>query len=251
MSSLLIYISSDDRTLESRSTSDFTVNFNNNNILSRVRHYNVKSLSVPNVSNNIYAVSDSAPGNNIFTYSSGSITISPGHYSLAQLITAIQADALAIADSMVITTNPITGKLVFTTSGPVSYYNIAGGNPMGYILGIGTNAGPTAALSADNLPDLSGINNIFVESSALSAQSTQMIFQKKSRQFIVDIPINEAPYGSYFNYETQHSDLDLIMPSTNYFNLNSIDIKLRDPLNRIIDLHGLQFNITLRIYYDP
>ena len=253
MASILIYISSDDRTVESSSTSDFTVNFGNNNKLSRITSYYIKSMSIPNVSYNLYEASpqNGVPANNVFTYSSGSITVTPGYYNINQLITAITTDAIAIADGMAITVSPITGKLIFTTTNPVSYFNTNGGNLMGNLLGIFTSSvAPGLSFTASGLPDLSGINNIFVRSVSLSGQSAQMIQGKESKPYIVDIPINEVEYGSYYNYETQHYEIDQIIGSL-YFNLGTIDIQLFDTLNRIIDLHGLQFNITLRAYYDP
>jgi len=252
MASILIYISSDDRTPESNSTSDFIVNYGNNSKLSRVRNLYIKSLSVPNVSYNIYPASplNGVPANNVFTYSSGSITITPGQYSMAQLITAITADAIAVADNMAITVNALTGMLTFTTTPAVTYLSDAAGNLMANILGITASSTATTSFTAQGLPDLSGINNVFVSSVALSGQTMQMIQQKLSKPYIIDVPINEAPYGSYLNYESQHYELDEITGS-GYFNLNTIDIQLYDPKGRIIDLHSLEFNITIRAYYDP
>ncbi|MES2577059.1 MAG: hypothetical protein V4589_05575 [Bacteroidota bacterium] len=253
MASVLIYISSDDRTAESKSTSDFTVSYGNNNKLTRIRNFYVKSLSIPNVSNNVYHSSDvnSVPENHIFTYSSGSITLPEGFYNMTQLIAAITADALAIADGMSITVNPLTGFLTFTTTSPVSFYNLADGNSMATLLGIKTSSvAPALTFTTTNLPDLSGVNNVFVSSLALSGNSMRMIQKKTNKPYIIDVPINEVAHGFYLNYETQHFELDEVSANS-YFNLDAIDIQLYDPLGRIIDLHGLQFNMTIRAFYDP
>ena len=253
MASILIYINSDERTPESKSTSDFTVSFGNNNKLSRVRNFFIKSISIPNVSYNVYVASPeyNVPKVNVFTYSSGSITVAPGFYNMTQLITAITSNALAIADGMSISVNPFTGMLTFTTTNPVSYFNLTGGNSMARLLGIDiSSVAPGLSFTATNLPDLSGINNVFVSSNALSGSATQMIQLRTNKPYIIDIPINNAQHGFYLNYETQHFELDEISASS-YFNLNTIDIQLYGPYGRLIDLHGLPFNMTIRAFYDP
>ena len=253
MASVLIYISSNDRTIESKSTSDFIVSYANNSKLNRVSNFYVKSMSIPNVSDNIYTASNinSVPGNNVFTYSSGSITITPGFYNITQLITAITSNATAIADGMAITVSPTTGMLTFTTTNSVSFYNLQDGNSMATILGIATSSSaPGTSFTADNLPDLSGINNIFVSSIALAGNSMRMIQGKENKPYIIDLPINDTSHGAYLNYETNHFELDGTSADS-YFNLSSIDIQIYDPLGRIIDLHGLPFNMTIRAFYDP
>jgi len=253
MASVLIYINSDDRTPESKSTSDFMVSYGNNNKLSRVRNFFIKSISIPNVSYNVYLASPeyNVPEVNVFTYSSGSITVTPGFYNMTQLINAIVSDPLAIADGMSITVNPITGMLTFTTTSPVSYFNLDDGNSMARLLGIDiSSVAPGLSFTANNLPDLSGINNVFVSSNALSGSATQMIQLKTNKPYVIDIPINEAAHGFYLNYETQHYELDEIAASA-YFNLNTVDIQLYGPYGRLIDLHGLPFNMTIRAFYDP
>jgi len=253
MASILIYINSDDRTPESKSTSDFTVSFGNNNKLSRVRNFFIKSISVPNVSYNVYVASPeyNVPEVNVFTYSSGSITVTPGFYNMTQLISAIVSDPLAVADGMAITVNPITGFLTFTTTSPVSYLNLVDGNSMARLLGINiSSVVPGLSYTATNLPDLSGINNLFISSNALSGSGTQMIQLRTNKPYIIDIPINDAQHGFYLNYETQHFELDEIAASA-YFNLNTVDIQLYGPYGRLIDLHGLPFNMTIRAFYDP
>ena len=122
---------------------------------------------------------------------------------------------------------------------------------MARILGMNlSSTSPSTSFTTTNFPDLSGINNVFIQSDALCGQSTHMIQQKTDKRYILDVPINSVPYGQYYNYESQSEETDEFNGS-GYLNLSTIDIKLFGPYGRILDLHGLPFNMTVKGFYDP
>ena len=92
---------------------------------------------------NVRAALGLNPVGNIFTYFAGvlrNITLTPGQYDINQLIAAINADPLAIADGLVLTLNAITRHIEFASTTPMTFLSQASGNNMAKVTGITANS---------------------------------------------------------------------------------------------------------------
>lgn len=257
--SVLVVVDSKDKSTNSSSTSDFNIYYSNNQVLTRIKSFFIKSVSVPNVEYNIHAAYTLEPANNLlYIETSGGglqpvITITPANYSISQLITALTGSATGLAVGLGITQSATTGKLTFTATSPggIKLYNLASGSTLAPNLGITTTtAAFSASIVADGLPFLAGNQNIYISSIKLSGGCSSLIDSRIGNLQVINvIPVDQA-YGSVVHYECQQYEADMIESST-YFNLREIDIKLYGDYGQLLDLQGLPFTMILKCYYDP
>ncbi len=262
--SVLVVVDSKDMSANSSSTSDFAIYYANNQILTRIKSFFVKSVSVPNVEYNIHGTYSLEPSNNILqiettdavpitpTITVTTITVTPGQYTLAQLITAITGSAGGVTLGLGITQSALTGKLTFTTTNVngMKIYNYAAGSTIAPNLGISTTtAAYSASVLADGLPFLAGNQNIYISSKALASTSSLIDARIGNLQVITTVPVDVA-YGSYIHYETEDYEKDML-EAYGYFNLREIDVKLYGDFGQLLDLQGLPFTMILKCYYDP
>ncbi len=259
--SLLLVVDSKDRTTNSNSTSDFSLNYSNNTTLTRIKSFFVKSFSCPNVEYNIHGTYSLEAANNLlYIETSGGglqpvITITPGNYTIAQLITAITGSATGVAVGLGITQSATTGKLTFTATAPggIKIYSVTSSpsSTLSPNLGVTTQtAAFSASIVADGLPFLAGNQNIYISSIKLSGGNSCLVDSRIGNlQVITTIPVDVA-YGSYIHYETQQYEADMI-EANGYFNLTNIDIKLYGDYGQLLDLQGLPCVLILKCYYDP
>ena len=116
----LIRINSEERQNPTTTSSNhFRVNFGNSTQLMDINRVVIKHVSLPNVQYNVRVAQGLNPVGNIFTYFTGTlqnITLTPGVYTITTLIAAINADAQAIADGLVLTLNSVSNCLKNITS---------------------------------------------------------------------------------------------------------------------------------------
>lgn len=230
----------------------FVVNFNNSTQLQGVTRIVLKSCSIPYVVYNIKDGPTDHSKTDTFTFNNGTdqtITVAAGNYNIAQLITAITADALAVAEGLAITVNSFTGKLQFTSTNALTYLSAASGNNMARLLGISADSSAVTSFDAQNLPNLSGHPNIYIASKALSDGSHLVSPSLGSLSVFAVIPIN-VPFGSTIQYESFQEHLDEInyISFANGKSIQSVDLSLYDGDGLLIDMQGLNWTIIIKAY---
>lgn len=250
-----IRINSEERLNPTTATSsNFTVSLGNDTQLADINRIAIKSISIPNTQYNIQ--SSGVHANNVFSYNNGApqaITIPPGFYNPATLAAAINADAQAIADGLVVSWSGTTGKFSFASTTTITYFSLANGNSMAQVLGITANSGALVlAFTAQGLPYLNVHPNIYVTSRALSDGSAMISPTLGSIPVCATVPIDQ-PFGGIIQYVVRQEHLDDIhyLSYSHGKSLQSIDLQLYDGDAQLIDMQGLDWTIVLRVYQSP
>ena len=239
MESRLLRISSTDRS--SDSVSKYNITYHGNDPDMQLIHKVVlKSAIIPNSQYNINLNNNTLIFPN--TLSASPYTIPAGQYTITELITAIEG----LITGLTITQDAITQKLTFAMAGG-TFDIIVDGNLMAPILGFDTLATSTALYTSDNLPDLSGLNNIYVASQKLSSERSMLTVDKGKINVFCDIAM-DVPFGATKTLAEDETSLDFTEFDRRK-NISTLDIKLLDEKNNVIDLNGLEWELVFRIYY--
>lgn len=237
-------------------SNDFEVNFGNSTQLMNINRIVIKNVSIPNVQYNVRPALGLNPVGNVFTYNNGalqSIVLTPGQYSISQLMTAINTSAQAIADGLVVSLNPITLHLQFVSTTPITYLSQANGNNMAHIFGIVSNSAPAVlAFTAQGLPDLSVHPNLYIVSKALSDGANMVSPTLGSIAVCAIVPIT-GQFGSIITYTTQQEHLDDIhyISYASGKSLQGLDFAVYDGDANLVDLQNLDWTINIRAYQAP
>lgn len=251
----LIIISSDDKDpSESTSNSDFVVNLKETYNTQNIGRILIKSIQVPNVFYNVRA-NASAPGsgtiNNIFTFQEGVTTynaiVPEGSYILTDYVTALQtAINLVSGGAVTVTIDPVTKRLLFTDTVPITILPVTAGNAAGDLCGISTTQTGLAVL-ADSLPDLSGIDMVFLHSKDVSSNfaidgDAGMISAMEG------ISLHDTQFGANAYYQSN----DVIGSEITYsrpVNLSRIQIVLRDNQGNKLDIGTSKMIVIFKVWF--
>lgn len=227
-------------------SSDFRLDFNLNiPDLIKVHSIVLKSCSIPNTE---YNINDT---NYTFSFIAGldetTIVIPFGNYTIDTLIAAIMDSPQAEFYEMTIQVAQPSGKLQFTTNTNIQLLNAEQGNAMAQVLGILTNSPPTSNYIVDGLPNLLGLQNIYIVSQALSGGVAMIDSSLNQISVFSQIPMN-VPWGNVNHYTSPEEQSDeIFFPSDR--TIGEIDLTLYNDMGRIIDLHGLDWSMIIKIYY--
>lgn len=253
----LIRINSEERQNPlTTSSNKFRVNFGNSTELMDINRIVIKHVSIPNVQYNVRAASGLNPVGNIFTYFTGvlrNITLTPGVYTITTLIAAINADAQAIADGLVLTLNAVTQHIEFVSVTPITFLSQASGNNMAKVLGITANSGAgVTAFTAGGLFDLSVHPNLYIASSALSDGANMVSPTLGSLPICAVVPV-DLPFASILHYSARQEHLDDIHYTSfrSGKSLQEIDLAVYDGDANLVDLQGLDWTLVIRAYQAP
>lgn len=240
----LLRISSKDRTDSSISKYNFTFATNDYD-LHQAKRIMLKSAIIPNTQYNIHI------HNNTFRYFIGgvfgtSLVLPVGQYTITTLIDALTAAAVALG--MTIVQDPLTLKLVFTTTTPITYLTKNQGNFMAGVLGITSEStgGDVGSYSAPGLPNLIGLRHLYIASSTLSNNTSMITDDKQKLSIFADIPIT-VEFGGLQDVDNDSSTLDYTSFGARK-NISTIDINLIDEHNETVDLNGHDFILVFAIF---
>jgi hypothetical protein len=245
-------ISSEERTPESKSASEFTVNIpSSGGILDSVVAYAVHSAELPNVFDNI------GPANNVFSLGTPAVVfaiVPPSYYTASSFIAAATAAInAAIAPITVVIT--LTGiapkqKFLFTFSAPVSIIvtplDIA---PVAGAAGITATLGPGLALQAQSIPNLIGATTAYIHSSVLAPSN---LVEANGSFSVVDSIALDKPYGvtCYLATSNELTHLKYYRPFESVKTLRQITITIRDRDGNILLLpDNFGFTLMLVAFY--
>lgn len=246
LTSKLISISSRDKLPESSSNSDFVVQLPEAALTQGVRGVSVKTVCVPNVFSNIRA-----GVNNTLTFTDSvsgllTTTIPAGQYSVSTLITAVELAFAAVSTGTVaIVQDALTGKLSFAFAGVNASIDAAAS--LSPVLGISQTSALSPVIVAGSLPDLSGVNMVYIHSREIASGYT--IDSGFGLVSAIDtISFHDTPYGVFAtknNFDFEMSTIKYTSPR----NISRIRIVLRDDLGRRLDIGTANMYVILKVYF--
>lgn len=263
----LVRVSSDFKMLPTMSNSNFSVAYNNTQLIQGITSVVMNSCDIPNVFYNInstgYNFTDS--GNNVFIFSDKdgnlqTINVPAGQYTMTQLLAFINTFIASLAapytpaNGVQLVLNPITNKIQVNnnTAGQLFGLPLSAAFTMAPYIGLTTTITlvGTSSASLQDLPNLAGIQEVYITSQKVSNFSNLVVADSIQYPLILNVQIDK-PYGQWVHYKAQNPEIDDIeYPSiTQGLNLQTIDIQLRDRWGNILDLQGLPFNLIFKAYH--
>lgn len=260
MSEKLIIISSQDQSVdESNTNSDFVVNlkerYNTQNIIKVL----VKSIQVPNVFYNVRG-GLTAPGsgslnNTLLMKETGeadaTVSVAEGQYTTSTFIAALQAamNLVLVASVVAIAQDTLTQRLTFTFTGAtVILYNKEDGSLLADVAGITSTSVASAAITADSLPDLSGVDMAFVHSQDI-AQAHAIDGDSGLISVVDSVSFHDTAFGATGFLKNDDDELSLIDYGDKPLNLSRIKIVLRDNLGARLDIGSSKMIVMLKCFY--
>ena len=172
-----------------------------------------------------------------------SIVIPIGQYNITSFITALELAGVALGLS--ITQSPLTSKLTLTTTTAIQWLAIDL-NPMATVLGIEYHDIIDALVKqCQDLPNLQGLQHIYIASNALSNNTSMITEDKNKINVFAEIPIT-VPFGFLQVVSNDSATMDRT-DLASLKNISTIDIKLLDVNNRVVDLNGADFTLIFTI----
>jgi len=237
------------------------MDLSNETSLHGIRSVWVQSVSVPNVFYNIDT------HNNEFRFNYGvsahQITVPPGFYTIADLIANLetQIDLSIAPDTVTIVLDNITKKLTLTFTNPTAQIFSTDTQPIASTLApfLGFTVTTAAALSvatADEMPNLSGEEMIFLHSKDINGGNTTISTAGKNGSASTNrnistfcsIPV-KVPFLNVISYESVGSDIDHINLE-GARDMANISIKLRSSDGRLLHLgDNHELIIVLKVFY--
>ena len=256
----LVKLSSEDKSTDSRSNSDFSVNYNNAPCMGNINKLVIKQITVPNVFYNINSsgYNNQNSGNNklfIKNITSGvefSIEVNTGNYTISELITEINALLSASGAGLAVTQDPITKKLLFASlsTNLFGYSTDSMGTYLGMVNPPDFDSTGILVYKLEGFTNLSGVKEVFVSSSKMSDGTHLVVAQGNTLPVFATVPISVG-FGEFQSYIAPSSPLDeVLFPSfTAGSNLRSIDVRVLDSYGNILDLGGLNIVIIFKAYH--
>jgi|694.fasta_scaffold91580_2 hypothetical protein len=227
-------------------TNPIQVSYNNTGNSSLIQRITIKGASIPNVFYNVNSTNNVLKfqvdfTDNIFTWP-------VGNYNMTSFLAAFNNSLGAIL-GVSFNLNPLTNKLELKSVNFIVIL-LSVGSTCFKLLGLRTTENFNSTELAPNvnpltfMPDLSGIRNIYAET---SFSNMNCLDSKGYKSYGAFIPVDQ-PFGSIIHYINQEQDLNDIIRSKTYSqNLNKIEIALRDVEGNLLDLQNMNWEITFKI----
>jgi hypothetical protein len=250
----LIVISSNDKDInESKTNSNFIVNLKETYNTQQIKRILVHSILVPNVFYNIRDGNGSI--NNVFKFlengqTAVTFSIPAGVYSLSEYMTELQTqiNTALVTGSVVVSQNTVSKKINFLFTGTsVIIYNFDDGNLNANVAGFYTTTADLANITADSLPDLSGINMVYVQSREV-AESHGIDGDYGLINLVDSVSFHNVPFGS-FAYKQNNDDSLALIEYDIPRNLKRISIRLRDDQGNNLNIGTSDMTIILKAFF--
>ena len=259
-----LIITSNDKTSDSVSNSDFKVRLGDTYFSQQVCGISVISCTVPNVIYNINQYNNRLQiSKNPIAIPQGvsTIIVPEGQYTISELMSAIdfqitQAVQVPPID-LTIVQDAITQKIVFTDIIGFKFYNtVTYPSSMWELLGFDPEitqytavfeVGPNKwTIRPPNLPNLSGNQYLNILSNLSENNS---IDGQGVKSLLEIVNLYDTPFGTYQTQTTNMAE-HAVIKYVNPRNLNNITIKLVDEKYRDINIGNFSVTVVLRIYFD-
>ena len=250
----LVKLSSEDKSPESRSNSDFVVNYNNSPCMGNINKLIIKQITCPNVFYNINSTGFNTEnsGNNVLSIRNettgvvSTVIVPPGNYDASKLQAYLDT---VLPAGLTLSLNGTTNKFQFASiTDPYSYSE----DSLGAYLGIvGSDypfgGGGTFSYDVPNFPNLAGVKEVFFSSAKMSDGTHLVLPSSNTLPIFATVPISVG-FGEFQSYIAPSAPLDeVIFPSYSAgSNLRTIDVQVRDSYGNILNLGGLNVIIIFK-----
>lgn len=252
MSVATIFLSSDDKAVQSDSNSSFYVNLAERISTQKCYGVSIKEISVPNSQYNIR--SQGAQNNIILFKENGQpdaqVIIPEGQYTISTFMAAIQSgmNAVLVSGTVAVSQVALTQKIQMVYTGTSAImYNKSDGNLAADAMGVFTTSVDTANYISDYPPDLSGYQLLNLHCKQISRNGS-IASSFGFTNAIETISFHNTPYGAYSVKENETEDFNL----NEYDDVNNIgrlEIRLRDLQGNIVDIGTKKLFIVIRCYF--
>jgi len=249
----IIVINSNDKNSQSLNNSNFSVDLRETYSTQQVKRVIVKEVIVPNSFYNIR--SSQGEINNVLKMKENgqadiNVSIAEGQYTITTFITALQTaiNLLLVSGTVAITQDAINNKLIFTFTGTTALiYGKTDLNLMSDVIGFVDTTADGAVLTAEYIPDLSGINLIFIHSPDLSDNhgidaDFGLINSLDSLSF------HDVPYGAFGYKQSNDANIaDIIFDIPK--NIKRITIIVYDNKGNKLNIGTMNMTVVLKVLF--
>lgn len=258
--SRVIYISNDDKDLdESKDNSDFVCYLKERVSVQESNYAIVKTATVANFFPTVRDATFGSNSNNTFVFSelapaaTFAITLDRGQYVLADFITELQTkmNGVLVSGTVAITVDSPSGNLIFTCTGTqIQIFSGQNGNTAYKLVGNDEklNSIFSAIVPMPYIPDLTGIQNVFIESRDLAPGAgndpTEGLIN-----IVGQINLSNTEYGQYAHYQSGDTELSTINYSGER-NIERIQIRLVDNLGNTLPIGNGRFFMSMKYFFE-
>lgn len=248
--SRILQISADDRLSASETSSNFTVDIGQASNINRILRCVLVSCIMPNLAYNIRA-----DINDIFSFRENgqaitNIQIPEGFWNASSLCTYLQTEignALTVG-TVAVLQDPHNLKISFVFTGITAIiYGLPESTSASNIgITLGSSGQYVASFTCEQAPQLQGLTEFFIQSSALAPGN---LIEQKSiiRNVFNAIPMT-APFGGINIFQCNDGELCSINYPTPR-DLRFIDIGITDRRGNYLDLQGHNVKLVFKVYY--
>ena len=238
-------INSQDRTLQSPSSTDFYVDIIPG--ISYASKFTLLNAMIPNTTYNV-----TAANNTIYWQEAGptnfSATISPGAYSITTLLSSVVAAMNAVGTpTYTATYNPIT--FLVTVANSTTTFAFTFGthttNSIGYAMGFVTNGSLSSLQIATQTPELGGPPYYYIKVDSLTSGARGSNNVDYGAFHVIN-SVNPNGDLGYFNEGNNYNVIEL---GNNPITLNTLHCELKTWNNQLVSLNGTDWNFTIKIDY--
>jgi hypothetical protein len=245
-------ISSEEKTPESKSNSEFVVNIPpSGGILDSVVGYAVHSAELPNVFDNITADTNTLQIiDNIAV--AFNVVVPPGYYSATALAAVLQdaIDAAIAPRTVAITLTGATLSQRFRFAFSVPFVMVAGGiSTMAPAIGLTATTALNNVQIMPNIPNLIGATAAYIHSSVLAPSN---LVEANGSFSVVDMIQMDKPYGvtCYLTTSNELTHIKYYRPFESVKTLRQISITIRDRGGNVLLLPpNFNFSMMLVVFY--
>jgi len=258
--SRVIYISSNDQEeAESESNSNFVCYLKERVSVQESNYAIVKTITIPNFFYNVRGGVYAEESNNTLVFSelappaTFAVSVPEGQYVISDYITALEnaMNAVLVSGTVAITQNPVNGKLLFTCTGTqITIFSGDNGNTSYELIGNPktSNSITGAIVPMPFLPDLSGIQNVFIESRELgSGQGNDPTFGLIN--IIGQVNLSNTEFGQYATYQSNDDELSTLNYK-NERNIERIDIRLVSDQGTSLPVGNGRVSLSLKYFFN-
>jgi len=246
-----IRISSEDKTAQSASNSDFQVFLEDKNSTQNIQTLTPIQVYCPNIFYNIR--SSYGVVNNVLSFQENgqaviNVPIAEGQYTSSQLITAIETavNAVATATVLAITLDPITAKFTFTFTGATAILFFPASS-IAEAIGLTQTTADQNIHVMDEILNLNGITAVYIHSKQINAGGF-IDGNHGSIACFTWLSLSETPFGGVASREISEASLNTITYQGKK-NLSLISIVLRDSEGNKLPIGSQRLTIIFRATY--
>lgn len=218
----------------------------NDSDLHGINRIHLKTSIIPNTQYNINSNNNKLMV--MWSGMSGPVPPIPvGQYTLVPFMAALETALNSVATTGVftVTSDPLTYKIIITTTGPNFIIADKSLNPMYLVIGQDTQVTSVGGvLQCANIYNLSGLRHVYVESFTLGKSLLTGSIKKYS--MIADIPIR-VPFGTFQSDVYTEESLDAVYYK-GFKNISNFELQLVNEFGEPLQLNGAAWTLIFEIH---